>query len=116
MTGESTSKVEFSRLMSSLTLSFFNSLVMWKKLAGLLSPRVRLVERGVAELAVLTVLWTSPTLLLAIVALFTHSSRKMLSRSRMLWMIPLVCLLSCVTGEWLHAVRFFFFFSWRLRR
>ena len=50
----------------------------------------------------------SPTLLLAVdpMALLAHSSQRMLSRTCMLWMILLVCFLSCVTGEWLHVTTY----------
>lgn len=47
-----------------------------------------------------TILWASPTLRLAR-AIYSRL-RKMLSRSGMLWVMLLICLFSCVTGEWLR--------------
>ena len=46
-----------------------------------------------------TILWASPTLRLARAI---YSRLRKMSRSGMLWVILLICLFSCVTGEWLR--------------
>ena len=69
---------------------------------SLVVDRVRIMKR-LSEVWLSTgrtILWASPTLRLAR-AIYSRL-RKMLSRSGMLWMILLICLFSCVTGEWLR--------------